>query len=259
MRHDLLHFPGPGPLYLGDLTARVELAVAGTSPFDAIALVDALLLDRPGSVLKPGEAARLAVADRDRLMASLHLAEFGSRIAGDRTCEACAARFSFDFDLGDLLGALAPSQAVERLQDGWLLAEGVRFRLPTGEDERIGAASGAKAGEVIALRCLPEGEVTHLGKVSQIAEAVAPLVDLTLKTTCPECGADHAMAFNAEAYFLGSLRARRARLMADIHRIASTYGWSYDSIVDLPQAHRQGFVDQITRDREAARRARRLG
>ncbi|MFW2542769.1 hypothetical protein ACN2XU_09015 [Primorskyibacter sp. 2E107] len=238
----------------------MELAVEGTSPFDAIALVDALLMDRPGGVLRPGEAARMAVADRDRLMAQLHLAEFGSRIAGDRTCAACEARFSFDFDLGDLLGALKPSRDVERLEEGWLMAEGgIRFRLPNGEDERAGAAGGPRAGEVIALRCLPEGETEHVAKIAEIAEAVAPLVDLTLRTQCPECGADHTMAFNAEAYCLGALRARRARMMSDIHLIASRYGWSFGAIVDLPQNHRRGFVDQINRDREAARRTRRLG
>lgn len=259
MFFELTHFPGPGTVHLGALTGRAEIAVSGTGALDGIRLVDALLQPQAGATLGPGEAARMSVADRDRLMALLQMRFFGHRIAGDSNCRVCGEKFVFDFDVRDLVKSVAPLQPVETDADGWITTDdGVRFRLPSGEDEL--AASGldpSRAANVIAFRCVPDGSNSDVvAAVEQKAQKVAPLIDLTLNATCPECGTGNDLAFAAERYFLSALCSERRRLLREIHRIAISYGWSYDSIVDLDRTHRRELVSQIERDRDNTRRAR---
>ena len=259
MFFQLVHFPGPGPIVLGDLTGRCEIAVTGSGAAEAIVIVNALLGEHPAAVLGPGNAARLSVSDRDRIMAQLQIAHYGSRIAGDSTCRKCEAKFDFDFDLHDLMAALAPPEPVMTDAAGWIEdGQGTRFRLPTGEDELAAVGLNPEAASnVIALRCLPEGtSPDQVPVIEEKAQKLAPLMDLTLDATCPECGTANPMAFAAERYFLSSIKAERRRLLREIHQIAMNYGWSYDAIVDLTRAHRRELVAQIDRDREAAHRSR---
>lgn len=254
---ELAHFPGPGPVVLGELTGRAEIAVSGQGAIDAIHLLDAVLLAHPAAVVVPGDAARISVSDRDRVLVQLHVATFGSRIAGDSRCRKCDARFDFDFDLDELVSRLSPDQPHPAASDGWIDgADGSRFRLPTGEDELAAAGLGAEAASnVIALRCLPEGAPPdEAARVEERVQALAPLVDMTLDACCPECRTANPLAFSIERYFLSSIRAERRHLLREIHQIASAYSWSYDAIVDLARPHRRELVAQIERDEERGRR-----
>lgn len=259
MFFDLKHHPGPGQIMLGDLAGRTEISVSGTGAFDAIRLLDSLLADHPASILGPGDASKMSVSDRDRAMALLHMSVFGRRIAGDGKCTECDGRYDFDFDLGDLVAAIAPGENTVADEVGWIeTEEGIRFRLPTGDDEMAAAGLDAEAASnVIALRCVAAGAASEdLHRISEAAQRIAPLVDLTLDATCPECGTVNQLAFAAERYFLSSILRERRRLLREIHLIALTYGWSYDAIVDLPRAHRRELISQIDRDRDATLRAR---
>lgn len=255
MLFDLLHPPGPGPVLLGPLTGAAELGVAGTGAADAIGLIDRCLAAHPGSPVAPGEAARLSTSDRDRLMARLYQRSFGSKIEGVSVCHGCGARFDFDFHLDGLMEALIPDPA-EADPEGWYALGDNRFRLPQGVDElaALGLPSD-QAAALIAERCAPKASDGARAEIEARVAEIAPLVDLTLDATCPECGAANPMAFGAERYFLTRLRNERHALMRDIHLLAATYHWPLDTITGLTREDRQALVAQIARDRDALRKA----
>lgn len=255
MIFELHHPPGPGPLVLGALTGAAEMAVSAAGASDAIALIDALIQPRGGAPVAPGEAASMTVSDRDRLMATLYRLVYGGRISGVSQCHGCGERFDFDFELDALLGSIA-SEPAEPEADGWFRDGDARFRLPTGADEL--AAQGraaAQAAGVIALRCAPDADAAARARIEARVARIAPLVDLTLRAACPQCGAENPMRFGAERYFLTALRNERPRLMREVHLLGATYHWPLDEILSLTREDRRALADQIARDRDAARKA----
>lgn len=255
MIFDLQHPPGPGPIVLGPLTGAAELAVTGTGAMAAIALIDACLLVRDGGPLAAGDAALITTSDRDRLMAMLHRRTFGGRISGSAACGSCPERYDFDFELDQLLGAVVPAPGQPDAA-GWFHDGDVRFRLPTGADEIAAQGLPAdQAARIIALRCAPDAPAARRAGIEARVAEIAPLVDLTLQATCPNCGAANAMTFGAERYFLTALLGERRRLLHEIHLLGATYHWPLSEIAALTREDRRGFADQISRDRDAARKA----
>lgn len=252
MLFELHHPPGPGHVSLSPLTGRAELSVTGLGAKDAIALIDACLAPLPGMAVLPGGAVAISTSDRDRMMAALYAASFGEQITGNTLCTACEERFDFDFDLSTLLGALKPSDDTPD-PDGWYRVDDVNFRVPTGADELAAAGLDAnRAAEVIALRCAPDAADDKRAVVEAHMGAVAPLIDLTLGATCPDCGHENPMAFRAERYMLTTILNQRHAVLRDIHQLAATYAWSFAEITDLPRDTRQALVAQIQRDRSAS-------
>lgn len=216
----------PGFLYLRELRGEDEEAVADVDTWAAIGLVDRLLVDAPGVVVRPGQAAALTAADRDRVLAALHARELGERIASTADCPACGQKFDLDFRLSELLAAARAEPGGAAVAAGgageYVLPDGTRFRVPTGADE-LEAAADPSPDEALVRRCRIEGEA-DAETVATALEQVAPLLDLELDAACPECGAAHAVRFDVQRFVLGRLIAERTQRAGEVHRLARSYG-----------------------------------
>lgn len=265
-----LTFTRPGGwVCLRELCGRAEGVVEGTSTADALRLLDQLLVDLPGASLGPGQAARLTAPDRDRLLAWVYGAHFGFRVESTLRCGSCGEPFDLDFDLGALLDSLEGAQASAVAQGSFALPDGRRFRLPTGEDEIAVASLAPERAEVeLARRCglaEPAGEAGAedeeppsppeglLAALEAHLAAHAPLVDCELEATCPECDAGQTVHFDIQHYLLSALSRERRKLSAEIHRLASSYGWGLDDILSLPRSRRRELVELVEAELAAAR------
>jgi hypothetical protein len=225
---------------LRELTGRDEYAVSGAGTATAISLLTALMED--------GSAAELVAADRDRLLAALHLHAFGDRIESTLTCAQCGQPFDLHFSLRGLIDSIdarTPSAQWKALGDGrFESADGATIRLPTGSDElAVAALPAEEVEEVLRARAdWPEDEVL---------EEVAPLLDLELVAPCAECRHVHTIRFDIQSYFLTALAAERRRLLAEIHRLAVAYSWSLEEILSLTRTDRRTFVELIQNERVA--------
>jgi hypothetical protein len=238
--------PRAGWAYLRELRGSDEEAVDGTDTDVAIALLDRLLLSVPGAALGPGDAATLCAADRDRLLAAVHLRSIGSRIASSPTCGGCGARFDLEFDLATMVAELDAGAAPWRRPDGtYETPGGLRFRLPTGADE-LAAAGSADAERRIAEGCVLAGEADP-ATVGGAMESVAPLVDVELAATCPACGREQPLRFDIQSYLLARLLSEHATRAREIHALAVAYRWGLDEILALPRARRATFLDFLER------------
>jgi hypothetical protein len=246
-----LRFAGGAIARIRELTGRDEYSVFGVSTANAIDLLSGLIEAQSDRQSLSIQAIDLVAADRDQVLAAVYRTAFGDRIESTLTCDKCAQPFDIDFSLQNLIASI--NQADEpvqflQLEDGSFQASnGVTFRLPTGRDEL--AATGQSAQELESLllkRCTDEqGWTGGGGALEDLLERVAPLIDLELIATCPECRHVHKLQFDIQTYLLGALVAERRRLLSDINCIAAAYSWSLEEILSLTRSDRRHLVELI--------------
>jgi hypothetical protein len=244
-----------GWVALRNLRGRDEEAVGGTDTAAAIGLLDRLLVATDGAALGPGEAQALTASDRDRLLAEIYASEFGNRIDCVLRCEACDNPFDIDFHLPDLLASLglAPVDVADGKDSVLTLEDGRRVRLPRGTDELALQGMSAESAETALLaRCMVEGEAAPEDPaVVEALEGAAPLLDVELDATCPECGAAVKAHFDLQHYLLTAILQEAPARIAEVHLLAATYGWSLREILGLERKRRRAFATAIECDRGA--------
>lgn len=260
--------PGGRHACLRGLTGRDEQALAGSGvgSHAAIELLDRLLVAVPGTTIGPGDAARLAIGDRDRLLAALHAQLFGDRIESRVRCSACGEGIELGFSLAALLANLGRDTTPLQGPDPagyFALPEGPRFRLPTGADQAALLECAPERARVeLLLRCLAPDEAQHrtLGDLdptllARIEAAMAercPILDLALDITCHVCAAAQQVRFDIQTYLLRALEHEQRYLVREIHYLARAYGWSLAEILELRREDRRRFVELIVAERSAA-------
>jgi hypothetical protein len=100
----------------------------------------------------------------------------------------------------------------------------------------------------------PASRPIPVEELDDLLSRVAPLLDLSLDASCPDCGHSQKIRFSVQSYLLASLVNERRRLVADVHRLAAAYGWSRQDILELPRAMRRQHVELIEGDSPRRRR-----
>ncbi len=236
---------------LREICGHDVLAINQPGTMDAIQLIDRLLVESSETDIRPGMAAVIATADRDEMLAAIYKANFGSQIESTIDCQACEEPFDLDFDCDQLLNFIRGEAAmaeVEKEEDGtFKLADGCRFRLPSGEDERLlFGLSEQQAGHLLLERCLLEGDAqANASNIQAAMQQIAPVFETDLQANCPECNHEQYIRFDMQSYLLNALLLEKKQLPTEVHRLAVTYGWSQQEILELPRTLRQRYVSLI--------------
>ncbi|MGH8563238.1 MAG: hypothetical protein ACREXW_03805 [Gammaproteobacteria bacterium] len=247
---------------LRPLRGHDEAFLNGTDSAEAVAFLDRLLVEAPGTTVAPGRAKELAVCDCDRLFATLYLNYFGERIEGTVACQDCNEPFESSFSLRDLIVSLengAAGKATGPDEEGiYTLPDARRFRLPTAGDQRsVLGLEAEKAAAALLERCVVEGDPREDPDRLQAAmDEVGALLDFDLEATCPQCGASQPVRFSIQSYVLRALAFEKRFLNREVHRIAMAYGWGHDEILNLTREDRRTFVRLIDAEQAAWRRVR---
>lgn len=247
--------------------------LVGTGATAATALLDRLLVEQPGTTVGPGRACELAICDRDRLLAAVYAATFGDRVESEIPCEQCDEGAEIRFSLSALVASLEAdddARAEVGVRHGpdpdgvYQLDDGIRFRLPTGVDQRaVLGQPPAQARVALLRRCLLTDErdgrtasdvdESTLARVEAAMERVGATVDHSFSVACQECGAEREVRFDIQHFLLRALDHERRYLVREIHYLAATYGWSLEQILGLSRDDRRAFVRLIVADRGARR------
>ena len=253
-----LRFAGGGAVArVRELTGRDEYSVVGVSTANAIDLLSGLIETRTNAEDAHIHAIDLVASDRDRLLAAVYRTAFGDHIESTLTCAKCAQPFDIDFSLQSVISSISKAdETIEcvKLDDGsFRAANGVSFRLPTGRDELAALGATPVEAETLLLnRCIDDrGWPDGTAAFEELLELVAPLIDLELLASCPECNHVHKVEFDIQTYLLGALVVDRRRLLADINRIAAEYAWSLDEILSLTRSDRRHLVELIENENAA--------
>lgn len=244
------------------LCGHDEAFLNGTSSAEAVAFLDRLLVEAPGTTVAPGRAKELAVCDCDRLFATLYLKYFGERIEGSAACRDCNEPFESSFSLPDLMASLEDTAAAKATgpdEEGiYTLPDGRRFRLPTADDRySVIGLEAEKAADALLERCMVEGDPREAQELIQATmDEVGAVLDLDLEAACPKCGALQSVRFDIQTYLLRALAYERRFLNHEVHRIAMAYGWGHEEILSLTREDRRSFVRMIEAERIVRQKVR---
>lgn len=221
---------------------------------ELLALADApraLPLERQRLLLEgawPGDAVGADTpGERNERLLALRRALFGPHMECVADCAGCGTLLELALDT-DELGCAGRGR---RGRDPITLnspSGPLRFRLPTMDDVASVACAGADAERSLALACCVEGERAELdnpelrSRLSQAFEAVDPLGHLVLELTCPECAAASHAVLDVGAALCAEIDALAERLLAEVHALASAYGWSEHDILALPVPRRRRYL-----------------
>jgi hypothetical protein len=237
-----------------DLCGFDEQIVDDTDTVTVIRLLDQMLVAQTETDLPSGRAAEMAAADRERLIAAVYKQTFGDRVKSTINCSQCNEPFDLDFEVSDLLTTLGEEQGkietIRSKEGDFILENGCRFRLPSGIDEMaVFGLPLEEAQKILLSRCIIEGDPERNGKhVQDAMQKLAPVAEIDLDAPCPECGETQSVHFSLQSYLLAALRQERPRLIREVHRLATAYGWGLNEILSLPRSQRRSFVELIESD-----------
>jgi len=240
------------------LTAAEILDVADAGRGHDAAQRGRLLL---GAAL-PGVASEAALVDvdlgtRDALVLELRAATLGRELVGHLWCPECGTQLAVRLTVESLRRAAPGSASVVEVEvDGW------RVRAVSPDGRALAAAAGC--GSVAAARAsllascvvaassdgaavddvglLPDGVVAAVGAALVARD---PALDVRIGVTCAACAHGWSCCFDASAFFWIELEALAARVLDEVHSLATGYGWSEEDVLKLSSRRRRRYVERL--------------
>lgn len=238
-----------------DLLEACERGRSGTPVARALLLLQAAWPEHGAE-----ELACLPLGRRNALLLDLRARCLGESVVGVVPCPRCGEAVEVAFAPQQM--GIAPATVLPPLGEVHELRHGAyraRFRLPTSADLR-GLADDSDAftlGRRLLARCVVE---IRRGKQAcaerdwpdALADAVAarmaeldPHADITLAVQCTGCGHAWQQALDVGEFLYAEFAARARRLLDEIVRLASAFGWTEREILALPPARRQSYLERL--------------
>ena len=195
-----------------------------------------------------GDPADWPLGVRNYALAQLHRIHFGDSIRGYTRCRQCGAQLEFEFDLTAMENEdTTPIQQLVSVGK-W------KFRLPTS---RVLAVAASAASESAAARRLvgeccaeteaanPEWTDSELVAIEEQLAAADPLAEIRLHFDCPACAASFDESLDLPIFVWAEVEAAARRVLAEIHALASVYGWTEAQILSLSPMRRATYLEMV--------------
>jgi len=247
------------PFSASDLLAVWERGLSNPPAERALILLRSAFPDAP-----PASLARLTIGQRDLCLLKLREMTFGTKLNGFAVCPECREQVELDFDSREIVeaGVRFPDfQAEEKASNEFLmdlLGWKLRFRLPTSADMTSLPADAPQAQLKLIEACLLDArhedqsvQTADLPEevVIALSERIAredPFLNISLALKCPVCSHEWQMLFDIVTYFMSEINFWAARLMREVHRLASVYGWREADILAMSAWRRQRYLELIS-------------
>lgn len=198
----------------------------------------------------------MPVGSRDADLLTLRALLFGEPAQVRLRCAGCAEELEFSLDIRQLLTSDGPTEDIAEPIEVALGEWTVRFRLPTPADLlAVGQSAPAEARSLLMERCVvtvtrdtqPATAADLPAEVQKkVAEAVAqadPDADLRLDAPCPACGHHTSAVLDAASFLWAELDAWARGILAEVHLLASTYGWTEPDVLALSPRRRRHYLE----------------
>lgn len=222
----------------------------------------------------PAGLAALPVAERDLLLVRLREVTFGAELGVFGRCEKCGEPLELTLAANELAAGLeAAAAATAAGPVNWTeAAQRYRLRPVTTEDlaAMLAVPDPDAAGELLLARCVEvdgaegdsgppgpghasfaEGTSTPLPPVpSWAASRFAQLhagAEIRCAIDCPACRAHQVLDFDIGRYLWREVCVAARRLIAEVHLLASAYGWAEPDIIALSPARRAAYLELTAR------------
>ena len=102
--------------------------------------------------------------------------------------------------------------------------------------------AACKNAEMIDAAALPHDVVEAVGTAMALAD---PQAEVRIALTCPSCSHQWSSLFDILSFLWGEIEDWARRLMAEVHVLASAYGWSEREIVALSPRRRRMYLEMV--------------
>jgi hypothetical protein len=197
------------------------------------------------------EAVRqLTVGDREFLLLHLRRMTFGDKMEPVIRCprQQCGAKMDVPLAVSRLLVPSATASDVPFVVE----RDGVRFRLPCGEDQEavapLARSDPASAARALLVRCIDGGVDQAETQRDQLGAWMAeldPQAEIRLSLKCPACGHGFTSLLDAGAYLYEETMLRARHLYHEVHLLAFHYHWSETEILAMTPAKRRRYIDLL--------------
>lgn len=227
-------------------------------PERALAILAAVGLAGPDS-------AALSVGQRDRTLLSVQRSLYGPLLSGLTHCAECDSPIEIKLEVDALEQAMRGPEADAGSTDGTSFAFehgslSCRYRLPQSRDHvAVLAASTPEAARQALLRdCISDvwrdGEKldvddlreTETAAIGLAIETRDPGAIVTVKLTCPACGADEICVLDPPSFLWRRLESDARRLLYQVHALARAYGWREADVLALTARRRQRYLQLVS-------------
>lgn len=213
--------------------------------------------------------AHSSIGRRDSLLMTLRHVTFGSEVTAIANCPDCNEQLELAFDLDDIRVPLQPEDSLSTADTMSLTLEGfeVSFRLPDSLDLLAIASrrDSLEAREALIERCIVRRNSANLASpgarideaatgwlpeavLSEIEEQMSkldPQANVQLALDCPNCHKEWPAPFDILSFLWTEIDAWAARLLADVHTLASAYGWREADVLELSPARRNIYLSMV--------------
>jgi hypothetical protein len=202
----------------------------------------------------PDALSALSIGRRDAELFALREQLFGPEMTCVAACPQCGERLDLTLNTLEMRSVSDP----DPLPEAALSVAGydLRFRHPNSEDLAIALESSDpdEASERLFERCLlsvePHDAPVGCGRLPrEVVDAVSdrmassdPLADIQLALCCPACTHHWRAAFDIVSFLWREIESLAARLLREVHALASAYGWRERDILALSPFRRNFYL-----------------
>lgn len=219
-----------------------ERGQASHEPWRALILLAVAMPER-----KMTELAALPLAERNAALLRLHSMTFGSRVEAFAVCAECGQQLEFAMDADDMARTLRAPQP-----ETWVEGDREMGMRPADSSDlaaSMEAASEEDARGLLLARTLgiEIAELVRLQRNDWIDrfDRLNASAEIQCVLPCAHCGARAALDFDVAGFVWREIQVAARRLMAEIHRLASAYGWSEKAVVRMSVARRAAYLGML--------------
>ena len=193
------------------------------------------------------EWSSAGIGERDRRLMLLREILFGTELDTVADCRQCGGRLEMQLSISDLF--LPASSA-----SGTFVVEAagrqLQCRIPNSADLiAVVRDPGPDARSTLLQLCV-ESDLSLLPAeaIERIIAGIAaadPQADIQIAVACPVCRHSWSVNFDIVSYLWSEIEDWAGRVFLQIHRLASSYGWSEREILALSAWRRQHYIDLI--------------
>jgi hypothetical protein len=201
----------------------------------------------------------LPLAERNAQLLELRSMTLGRPMEGFAVCPECGAQLEFAMDARKLARGLHAS-AVEASEGGLMMrpanTRDLLASLEAGDAVHAQSILLARTlgFEEMSEECGPQEWLERLSDSLPEAEPSALLerfdrlnasAEIRVQLQCAACQSNPMLDLDIARFLVREIAAAARRLMAEIHELASAYGWSERSIASMSGARRAAYLEML--------------
>ena len=206
------------------------------------------LLSVSGADQTREELAALSVANCDAELLRLRQLTFGDALRGTLTCKSCATRMEFETSVGSLLDRIEAARPPDEAK--WSVGQFTFSMRPVTTFDLISIASAPNPGRRLLERCttvgganaesaLAETENSAVERFNRLNEGAETRFTLQ----CPACRETDYVNLDIGRFLWAEVRHAALSLLRDVHELASAYGWTEGTILEMSATRRASYLE----------------